>query len=71
MEHKRNKFRAMSRRELAGMCGVSVNTFCGWLKLSGIDGLERWRGRVFPPSVVEAIVNHFCIDVERSDNGGK
>ena len=58
--------KAMSKSELAGKAGISVNTLSSWMKplLPELENLGlRPNSRMLPPSVVKFLADRFCIDV--------
>ena len=59
--------KAMSKSELAGKAGISLNTLSSWMKPL-LPELERLgmqpNSRMLPPSVVKYIAAFYDIDVE-------
>ena len=58
--------RAMSKAELAQAAGVSRHTFRRWLKTDEKYLQEQGvspSARVFPPQVVNYIIDKYCIEV--------
>ena len=58
--------KAMSKQELAGKAGVSLNTLNKWCKPLEKELLALGMqpgARILPPSVVKFIADTFCIEV--------
>jgi len=59
--------KAMSKSELAAAAGVSRDTLRRWL-MTDLDYLRSQgitpSARIFPPQVVEYLVNKYAIDLE-------
>ena len=59
--------KAKSKKELADMAGVSVNTLRDWCKpyQKELERMGMVPGmRILPPGIVKFLVEKFCIDVE-------
>lgn len=59
--------KAKSKKELADMAGVSVDTLREWCKpyQKELERMGMVPGmRILPPRIVKFLVEKFCIDVE-------
>ena len=59
--------KAMSKSELAGKAGVSVNTLMNWCKHYHQELVKlglRPNAKVLPPKIVAFIAKKFCIDIK-------